>query len=166
MRRAPGIGNRHDGAEGDAPGGVGLGVTEALEARVARRMPAVAGMQIDAVGVALPDLDPGARDRPRVGVHHAPGKMQDISARLAHRALDADQVGIIVAGHAYRVERALAGVGRRRQRCQRRPRHQQRRSRENERAARQTTPLRVTIAHHVVLLRLPPAERRRHAYHA
>ncbi len=39
--------------------------------------------------------------------------MQDI-AHLAHCALDTEHVGIVVAGHAYRVERALCGGAARR----------------------------------------------------
>jgi len=79
--------------------------------------------------------------------------MQDIATRLAHRAVDANQIGIIVGGHAHRVERTLAGAGRRGQRRQRRTRQQQRRGRENERAARQAVPCHVMNARHGILLR-------------
>ena len=125
-------------------------MTKALEACIARRSPTVAPMQIDSVGVALPNLDPRAGNGPGVGVQHAPGEMKDIATRLTHRTLDANKIGIIVAGHPFRVERTLAGTRRWRKRSQRGPRHKKRRSRENERAARQTIPRHVKVVRHVI----------------
>jgi hypothetical protein len=61
MRRAAGIGHRHDGAEGELAGGVGDRMAETLEPAVAEIEIVAAAMQVDAVGVALPDLDAQAR---------------------------------------------------------------------------------------------------------
>jgi len=151
MRRPSGISNRYDCAEGEAPGGVGPSVTEALESRIARGDTVIAGMQIDAVCVALPDFNSNIRYGPPVGVQNAPSEMENIATRLAYRAFNSDQVGIIVAWHAYRVEWTLVGTGRRRKHCQGRLWYQQRRYREYERATCQATHRRIVIAHHVVL---------------
>ena len=57
VRRAAGVGDGLDRAEVVLAGGAGQEPAEALEIRVALVAVGVAGVEVDAVGVDLPDLD-------------------------------------------------------------------------------------------------------------
>jgi MFS transporter, PPP family, 3-phenylpropionic acid transporter len=85
VRRAPRIGDRPDGAEVKAAIGLGHGAAVALEVRVALGHRAAGRVVIDGVGVALPDLDLGLRDRVAATVEHAAGEVKR-TPRLSSRS--------------------------------------------------------------------------------
>ena len=104
--RAAGVGDGLDRAEVVFAGRAGQEPAEALEVRVALVAALVAvGVEVDAVGVALPDLDDGVADRVALGVEDAAGQVRDLADGRRDGVVDDDQV---VVG----VERQLVGVER------------------------------------------------------
>ena len=85
MGGASGIGNRDNGAKGEPAIGIAHGMAEALETGVPLVAPPVTGMQVDAVGIVLPNLDPCTGEGACVAVQHAARQVQDVAAGLAPR---------------------------------------------------------------------------------
>src|SRR5581483_182245 len=107
VRRASGMGDRADGAEGVAAAGVDTGAAIALESRIASPATGVAGVIVDAVGVALPDLDHGTGHRLPATVQDAAGDVRDAADGLRFLSHHADEVGIHVGRERGGVERAF-----------------------------------------------------------
>ena len=102
------------------PRNVGQGMAETLERRVARCTPGVTRMQIDAVGIALPDFDPYLRNRLCVEVENAASEVQEVAAGFFPCTVDVEQIGIVVAWPADRIEGSLCSSRRGHEFAQRR----------------------------------------------
>ena len=112
VRRAPGIGDRPDGAEAigavvaDRPLAVTLEVGIGPAAAVAR-------VVVAAGGVALPDLHAQARQRPAGLVQHPAEDVGHLARRRLWPAVDGDQVAVGIERDRRRIERS-GGLPRRR----------------------------------------------------
>ena len=114
MRGAAGIGDGADGAEGVGAVVAGDDMAEALEGVVIAAPAPVAIVEVNAVGVALPDLDAGARQGGARGVQNPALEDHDLTPRIADRAGDADKV-VVDIGEAHplrRIKRPLSRGGR------------------------------------------------------
>ena len=107
VRRAARIGNGPDRAEAVVALRIRRHAPAALEARIALAFgePArVARMAIDAVGIALPDLDLRITDRLASGVQNFSRNVRDMAERLGRLALHQHEVVIDVAGPVFGVK--------------------------------------------------------------
>ena len=105
VRRASRIGDRLDGAEVEAAVGPGQRAAVALEVGIALGLGTAGRVVVDGVGIALPDLDLGLRERAAAAVEHAAGQVQPNAAAEQPFAVEGQQVGI-------GLRRPLAGVAR------------------------------------------------------
>ena len=113
VRRAAGVRDRLDGAEVVLAGRAGQEPAEALEVLVllVLLLVAVGRVQVDALGVALPDLDQGVADRVALGVEDPAGQVGDLADGRGDAVVDDEQVVVGVERELVRVERPL-GLGR------------------------------------------------------
>ena len=84
VRRAAGVRHGLHGAEVVLAAGAGEEAAEALEVRVAISFAlaeAIAGVQVDAVAVDLPDFDDHIPQRIAVGIEHAAREVRDLADR-------------------------------------------------------------------------------------
>src|SRR5262249_58565788 len=105
-------GDGANGAECVAAGNVNPRAAIALEARIVAVVPRRSWMTVDAVRVALPDLDHGAAHDPTAAVEHAPRHMRDLSHSLPFLSPHPHQVSIPVSGQCDGIKRPL-GLARR-----------------------------------------------------
>src|SRR6185369_17799913 len=89
--------------------GAGEETAKALEVLVlfVLLVAAVAGVQVDALAVALPDFDEGVLHRAAAGVEDTAGQVRDLSDGGRDAFVDDDQVVVGVEGELVRVERAF-----------------------------------------------------------
>ena len=107
VRRAAGIGDRLQRPEPVPAVGPGQHPSVALEGLVATLATGLAGMIVETLRVALPDLDQGAVERPAAEVEHPTLEMQHGAHRLRRLAAHLDEIVVHVGREARRVERAL-----------------------------------------------------------
>src|SRR5436309_1898062 len=93
VRCAAGVGHRPDRHEAIAANPVGRRLPVSLEVLVERRTAiVVADVMVAAVGVALPDFDPGAGNWPPVQVENAPADIGSGALRRPITPGNVDQV--------------------------------------------------------------------------